>query len=157
MTVASRTFRSTPNRSASETWRAIVELLTQGRDGEVRNELLTVVGEAASIISDRAPKHAPIVITCDGPRTRIYCVYDEDAVESEGEDETMLGYDPLAGKWRVSLPCQEDDLLWIESALRKKSSRIAARDALAGISIDDDDKTPETRTLTLDPKRFLEL
>lgn len=157
MTVASRTFRSTPHRSASETWRAIVELLTQGRDGEVRNELLTVVGEAASIISDRAPKHAPIVITCDGPRTRIYCVYDEDAVESEGEDETMLGYDPLAGKWRVSLPCQEDDLLWIESALRKKSSRIAARDALAGISIDDDDKTPETRTLTLDAKRFLEL
>jgi hypothetical protein len=41
-TVASRTFRSTPHRDALLTWTAIIELLTQGKRGEARNELLAV-------------------------------------------------------------------------------------------------------------------
>lgn len=81
-TVASRTFASTPKRDAAQTWAAIVDLLTQGRSGAARNELLAVSGVVASIIADQAAKEAPIVVTCDGPRTRIYCLYDDDAVES---------------------------------------------------------------------------
>ena len=72
-TVASRSFNSTPQRDAAETWRAIVALLTQGRDGASQDELLAVTGIAASLIADQAPKSAAIVVTCDGPRTRIYC------------------------------------------------------------------------------------
>ena len=47
-TVASRTFASTPKRDAAQTWIAIVDLLTQGRNGPARNELLSVSGVAAS-------------------------------------------------------------------------------------------------------------
>jgi len=36
ITVASRTFRSTPHRDAMQTWRAIVDLLTRGQDGPAR-------------------------------------------------------------------------------------------------------------------------
>jgi hypothetical protein len=101
-TVASRIFASTPKRDAAATWAAIVDLLTQGRAGPARNELLAVSGVAASIIADQAPKDAPIVVTCDGPRTRIYCIYDDDAIEGSDANEGALGFDPLNGDWQVS-------------------------------------------------------
>src|SRR3546814_14772502 len=81
-TVARRTFSSTPQRDAHQTWTAIVDLLTQGNTGAARSDLLAVSGVAASVIADQAPKDAPIVVTCDGPRTRIYCLYDD--ARSEG-------------------------------------------------------------------------
>lgn len=55
-TVASRTFRSTPQRDAHTTWIAIVDLLTQGKTGAARTELMAVAGVAASVIADQAPK-----------------------------------------------------------------------------------------------------
>src|SRR6266567_5295284 len=112
-TVASRTFRSTPHRDAAQTWSAIVDLLTQGRTGDVRNELIAVSGIASSVIADQAPKTAAIVVTCDGPRTRIYCVYDDDALDDSEENEDTLGFDALKGDWRISLPCQAEDLSWV--------------------------------------------
>ena len=77
--LVSRTFTSTPGRDAMATWTAIVDLLTKGRSTSARNELLAVSGVAASVIADHAPKDHAIVVTCDGPRTRIYCIYDDDA------------------------------------------------------------------------------
>jgi len=153
-TVASRTFRSSPHRAAIETWKQIVDLLTQGRAGEARTELLGVSGVAASIIADRAPQDAAIVVTCDGPRTRIYCLYDDDAVEGSDANESPLGFDPLNGDWRVSLPCTTDDLGWVQGALKNHSARVTARD----IKDDVPAKTeaPQSQSLVLDPKGFLE-
>ena len=96
-TVASRTFRSTPGRDALATWTAIVDLLTKGQIGAARTELLAVGGVAASVIADQAPKDAAIVVTCDGPRTRIYCLYDDDAIDGGDANEDALGFDPLKG------------------------------------------------------------
>ena len=154
-TVASRTFRSTPHRDAAQTWSLIVELLTHGRNGQTRNELLAVAGIASSIIADHAPKTAPIVVKCDGPRTRIYCVYDEDAIDDSEENENALGFDPLNGDWCVSLPCQADDLTWVQAALKKHSTRITARDLAVGLSEDEGAEIGKAETLVLDPKGFL--
>src|SRR5689334_14330131 len=96
-TVASRTFRCSPHRAASDTWKAIVELLTQGRAGDARNELEAVGGIVSSIIADRAPKDAAIIVTCEGPRTRVYCIYDEAAIDGSDASEDSLGFDPLNG------------------------------------------------------------
>ena len=154
-TVASRTFRSNPQRDALQTWCAVVDLLTQSRMDAARAELLAVAGTAASIIAEQAPKDAAIVVTCDGPRTRIYCLYDDDAIEGSDANEGTLGFDPLKGNWRVSLPCPADDLDWVQSALKKHSNRITARDRNATISIDDGASTTKSQTLTFDPKGFL--
>lgn len=131
-TVVSRTIRSTPERTASETWQCIVALLTQGSGGTARQELDAVAGIASSLIADQAPGEAPIVITCSGPRTRIYCLYDEDARDGDDAKEDELGFDPLSGEWSVSLPCPTDDLGWVQSALQQHSSRITARDLATG-------------------------
>lgn len=154
-TVVSRTFRSTPFRDAMTTWSAIVELLTRGSTGTARAELLAVGGIASSIIADQAPHNAAIIVTCDGPRTRIYCLYDDDALNGADAKEDALGFDPLAGNWAVSLPCLTDDLSWVQAALKKHSSRITARDAAATIA-EPTSSAAKTQTLVLDPKGFLE-
>jgi hypothetical protein len=154
-TVASRTFKSTPERDAARTWAAIVDLLTQGRSGDARTELLAVAGIAASVIADQAPKDTAITVTCDGPRTRIYCLYEDDAVEGSDANEEALGFDPLKGDWRVSLPCLTDDLAWVQAALKKHSTRITARDLDESVSGMDDATTTKSQALAFDPKGFL--
>jgi hypothetical protein len=154
-TVASRTFASTPKRDAAATWAAIVDLLTQGRSGPARNELLAVSGVAASIIADQAPKEAPIVVTCDGPRTRIYCFYDDDAIEGSDANEDALGFDPLEGDWRVSLACLKDDLSWVQAALKKHSTRITAREPDADVVKAEDASSTQGHALAFDAKGFL--
>ena len=154
-TVASRTFRSSPHRDAAETWNVIVDMLTQGKTGDVRRELLAVAGVASSLIADQTPKSAPIIVTCDGPRTRIYCLYDDDAIDGTDANEDSLGFDPLMGDWKVSLPCQKDDLTWVQGALKEQSIRITARDIDTGIANDDDTSAGKAQSLTLDAKGFL--
>lgn len=133
-TVVRRDFRSVPFRDAMATWTAIVALLTQGQGGDREKELLSVAGIASSLIADQAAKDAPIVATCDGPRTRIYCLYDDESLDDPGSGEAKLGYEPLKGDWRVSLPCPEDDLDWVTKALARLTKRVVARDLAEGIS-----------------------
>ena len=154
-TVARRTFRSTPARDALVTWTAIVDLLTRGTDDSARTELLAVAGIAASVIVDHGPGDAPIVVTCDGPRTRIYCLYDDDAIDGSDANEDPLGFDPLKGDWSVSLPSPADDLSWVQDALKVHSDRITARDPNSPVTKDQSRKATDPQTLVLDRKGFL--
>lgn len=154
-TVARRAFRSTPERGAAATWTAIVDLLTQGQSGEARTELLAVAGVAASIIADHAPGDAAIVVTCDGPRTRIYCLYDDDAIDGSDANEGPLGFDPLKGDWRVSLPCPADDLTWVQGALDQHSDRITARDLEERVGSTKSATSTKGKPLVLNPRGFL--
>ncbi len=158
-TIASRTFRSIPHRSADQTWAAIVDLLTQGRNNNARSELLEVSGIAASIIADKCPQESPIVVICDGPRTRIYCVFDDDAIEDDNGNESPLGFDPLQGGWALSLPCSEEDIDWVRRALATKSNKITARDKDQPFSENGDSTAneSESKTLSIDQKGFLGL
>lgn len=152
-TVVKRTFASVPQRDAASTWRAIVDLLTKGKAGSARDVLLAVTGTVASLIADQAPKDAPIVVTCEGPRTRIYCLYDDAALEGDANEGT-LGHDPLEGDWAVSLPCPADELGWVTDSLKQYSTRITARDQAEGITVDEPTEKA-TSALTLDVKGFL--
>lgn len=153
-TVASRIVRSSPHRDTSVTWEVIVELLTQGKDSAAKAELMEVAGIVSALIAERSPKNSAIVVTCDGPRTRIYCLFDEDAIEGSDAKEDALGYEPLKGDWKVSLPCAADDLEWVQRALKAKSSRITARDLATKLGEDELDKA-SSKALTLNMEAFL--
>lgn len=154
-TVVARTIRSSPHRDTSATWSYIVDLLTQGRDGAARQELLSIEGVAAAIIAERAPNEAAIVVTCDGPRTRIYCCYDEAATTGTDAREDALGFDPLQGQWHISLPCPADDLAWVQRELKKKSQRVTARDMKETLGEDSADVQKAESSVTLDLEAFL--
>lgn len=153
-TVVRRAFKSTPGRDASETWAAIVQILTRGTLGTSRTELEAVAGIASSLIADQAPKDAPITAVCDGPRTRIYCIYGQDAIDGTDVNEEALGFDPLRGDWTLSLPCPSEDLSWVQGALAKHSTRITARELSAAVEQSTAAQS-NSSALTLDPKGFL--
>lgn len=155
-TVARRDFRSVPHRDAAATWAAIVDLLTAGgSDAEKRKELLSVSGVASSAIADQGPRDSPIVVTCDGPRTRIYCSYDDDAMDDSSSNEATLGFDALNGDWQVSLPVAEEDLAWVQAALKKHSNRIVARDKDTGIEVEQKSQATASGALVLDVEGFM--
>jgi hypothetical protein len=152
-TVISRTFRSSPFRNTHDTWMAIVELLTGGKSSDARTALLSVAGVAASCIADQSPRSVPIIVTCGGPRTRIYCLYDDDALEGSDAKESSLGFDALSGDWSVSIPCHKDELSWVVDALAEHSARITARDMSTGLATDE--KAAASSSLVLDVEGFM--
>lgn len=152
-TVSRRTFRSSPHRDAGATWSAIVNLLST-TGSEARAALDDVAGIAASVIADRTCAGSPIVVSCDGPQTRIYCLYDDDAIDGSDANEDTLGYDPLKGEWSVLLPCHSEDLDWVSAALARKGERVIARDA-SSTQRSAPAQPIATSDLALDTKGFL--
>ena len=127
MTVVARRFVSIPQRTAIETWREISRLLAPKQNSDAARELANVSGIASSLIAREAMRSA-IVVYGSGPRVRIYCLYNDDAIEGDDASESSLAFDPTSGNWHISLPCPEEDLAWVQSALAEKSSHISARD-----------------------------
>lgn len=155
-TVVKRVIRGLPHRDSVETWEFIVDLLTQGKGGAKRDELLSVSGVANSIVTEMAPKGAAIVVECKGPRTRIYCLYDEEAIDGSDAKEDALGFDPLEGEWCISLPCPKDDLAWVGRALKAKSTRITARDMASKLGSElDENSNKVAADFSVDTSEFL--
>jgi hypothetical protein len=138
MTIVARRFVSIPERSASATWDAISQLLAPESDSAAAAELRSVAGVAASLIS-REAMTSPIVVWGAGPRVRIYCLYNDDAIEGDDANEMALSFDPTDGEWYMSLACPVEDLSWVQNALKSKSKRITARDM--GTALDSDEES----------------
>jgi hypothetical protein len=148
MTIVARRFVSIPERSASATWDAISQLLAPESDSAAAAELRSVAGVAASLIS-REAMASPIVVWGAGPRVRIYCLYNDDAVEGDDTNETALPFDTTDGEWYMSLPCPAEDLSWVQNALKSKSKRITARDMETVLDSDEEESSRSGATETI--------
>ncbi len=127
MTVVARRIRATPERNALDAWQVIVDLIAP-IDGAARRELLGIEGIASSVISTEAPKDAPIVVRGKGPRVRMYCLYNDEAISGDDASETALADCPTDGEWAMSLPAGAVDVAWVKDALAKKSVRVTVRE-----------------------------
>ena len=148
MTVVARRFVSIPERSASATWSAISQLLAPEPDSAAAAELRSIAGVAASIIS-REAMTSPIVVWGAGPRVRIYCLYNNDAIEGDDANETALSFDPTDGDWYMSLPCPAEDLSWVQNTLKSKSKRITARDMETALDGDEEESSRNSASETV--------
>jgi hypothetical protein len=124
-TVLARRVASTPVRTAAQTWAKIVDMIAPDPNSPARHELAKAAGIACSSISSEATKDAAIVIWGSGPRVRVYCVFDEDAITQENVNEDALPKSPTDGDWKMSIPCLPEDVKW--SAANPGSERISAR------------------------------
>jgi hypothetical protein len=109
MSTIARRIRATPERPATEAWDVIVGLVSEP-GSTAREELASVSGVASCLIADEAPKESPIILVGVGPRLRIYCLYDEDAVTTQDADERALSWNPTGGNWKMWLPAAREDL-----------------------------------------------
>jgi hypothetical protein len=156
MTVVARRIKATPERSASSAWSVIVNLLAPATNSTARSELESVAGIASSLISDEAFKDSPAVVYGNGPRVRLYCLYDEEAISGENVSESAFSFLPTEGDWKISLPCPADDLNWVQGALAKTTSRVTARDLTASVGNDEEGEASQSaQSLTIDVEAFL--
>ena len=121
-----RDISSIPYRSASETWRVIIGLVTGQGSQDVR-QLGDAAGVIGSIIADQHPARRPILIEGVGPQLRIYCRYGMRAVE-EGGAVDGLAWNPTAGDWVMHVPCDPENIGWVEESLAETSPRIKVFD-----------------------------
>lgn len=138
-TVLARRVASTPVRTAADTWARIVEIIAPDPNSPARKELAQVAGTVCASIASEAPKEAPIVVWGGGPRVRVYCVFDEDAITQDGINEDALPKSPTEGDWRMSIPFSVEDVAWSGASLAAASSRVSAR------SVDDEVADEEPR------------
>lgn len=125
--VLARRVASTPVRSAAQTWTKIAEMIAPDPQSAARAELALAMGVACASIASEATKDAAIVVWNAGPRVRIYNAFDEDAITHDGVNEDALPRSPTEGDWRLSIPCQPEDVKWSQTQLAGVSSRISAR------------------------------
>jgi hypothetical protein len=156
MTVVSRKFISVPERTATATWKAISDLLAGDAQSDAGRELAAVSGIACSLIT-REAMTSPIVVFGSGPRVRIYCLYNEDAIEGDDASESALAFNPTAGSWKMSLPCPAEDLEWVQNALLGKSTRITARDMETAVEEVGKDAGSEAAREAVDMEAFFKL
>jgi hypothetical protein len=155
MTVVRRTIRSIPERSAITTWEIIVDLIAPSK-GAARNELESITGIASSLITEETMTKAPIIVYGAGPRLRVYCLFNEDAVTGDKASESSLNFVATDGDWKLSFPATSADLTWVNKALKEKSSRITARDQDESLEESDSDKS-ESKAVKIDKEAFLRL
>src|SRR5262245_44019029 len=105
MSIVARHVASTSARTAVETWAKVTELFVLAVGSAVRKDVDRAVGVACAAIASEVTKDAPIVIWGVGPRVRVYCIFDEDAVTGDGVHEDALTSCPTDGDWKMSIPC----------------------------------------------------
>lgn len=155
MTVVARVFISLPERSATDTWEHIVNLVAPHASSPARRELAAVTGVACSCISDEALADEALVVHGVGPRLRIYALYGDDAVDGERANESALSWVPTDGEWMMSMPCPADDLEWVQKKLAEASARITAR--ALGIAIEDEEAGKRAAATTGDAASGIDL
>jgi hypothetical protein len=142
-TVIRRNVRATPHRTGAETWMFICELLTK-KGTAARSELESVAGIAEQLVCSESPRYAPIVVYGTGPRIRIYCLYDEDALTGDDANEDSLSFDPTDGEWKMSIPAEGDDVSWASAEFKKHSAKTVAREKSE--PLDEDEDKPQAQT-----------
>ncbi|MGH8579704.1 MAG: hypothetical protein ACREVK_06115 [Gammaproteobacteria bacterium] len=154
-TVVARRVASTPKRTAVQTWEKIVEILAPDPNSDARKELAKATGVACASISSEATKDVAIVVWGNGQRVRVYCVFDEDAVTGDGIKEDALSKSPTEGNWKISIPCQPEDVKWNNGKLAAVSSRISARSSEDDLEDDAYQSVSSSHSVTINVEEFL--
>jgi hypothetical protein len=150
-----RRIASTPVRTASQTWTRIIEILAPDPNSAARAELQTASGVARATIASEATREAAIVVWGAGPRVRVFCIFDDDAVTGDNVNEDPLPRSPTTGDWRMSIPCLPEDLPWSSKQLASVSARISARAMDEDIEDERTSAKAVTPALTINLAEFL--
>lgn len=156
MTVIARRFRARPFRTSHVTLEMIRDLICHSNKS-AKAEFDLVAGYVSSLISDEVLKEDPVIVRGNGPRLRIYCVYDEDAISDEEQNEDSLRWDPLSSDWKVYLPCPSEDLDWMRKQVGAKSAKFVVYDRAEGCEIEEDRAEKSTDELLIDAEGFRNL
>lgn len=153
-TVLARRVASTPLRTASQTWAKITEILAPDPASAAHTELRNAAGVAGASIASEATRDAAIVVWGAGPRVRVYCVFDDDAITGDDVSEDPLPRSATDGDWHMSIPCLPEDVAWSSNKLATISDRISARAVDEEVDDADTDSSASAPPMTINLAEF---
>ena len=115
MTAIARRVRSTPVRTATETWKLIAELLTAS-DDTLQAALKEIGNLASMLIAEEHTQANPILLSGCGPQVRIYTLHGTEATDGANLNEQPLTITATDG-WQLLLPATGTDLQLARSVL----------------------------------------
>jgi hypothetical protein len=133
-----RDVSSIPYRSASETWKTIIDLVT-GRGSKYLQQLEDAAGVMGSIITDEHLAACALMLEGVGPQLRIYCRYGMRAVEEGGKVDSLT-WNPTAGDWTMHVPCDTENIDWVKKSLSKSAPRIRVFDIAEADRAEEEEK-----------------
>jgi hypothetical protein len=142
-----RDIASIPKRSAGETWKTIIELIT-GSGTVDKKTLERASSIMETLIADEHPAKKPIVLKGAGSRLVIYLLYGENAMEADLEVD-KLSWNPTAGDWSMTAPSDADDVTWMNNALKDRAPRIKIHDVDAAVE-DEEESASGEQALKID-------
>src|SRR5581483_1508228 len=116
-------------------------------------ELNKLNGVLGQLICSESFVNEPIVVHGGGPRVRMYCVYNDEAVEGDDADERTLTASPTGDGWSISVPCSDEDFDWVAKELGKIGQRATAR--RFGEEIADESEEKSSASANIDMEAFL--
>lgn len=144
-TVIVRKIAAIPVRTSSEAWEVMRNLIAPDAASPARAILDRAAGAVCSAIASEVMADDPVVVHGSGPRVRLYCLYDEDAMSGEDTSEGKLPEVPTKDDWRMSVPVTEEDFKWSAEAIKACAPHITVR--IAGEEVADADPNGnESRT-----------
>lgn len=133
--VTVRRIGSVPERTASQTWYAITDLIAEA-GSTAHASLLQATGIASMLIAEAYTRDAPIVVTpALGSRVRIYTAHGQDASDVIAEETPLAAWPTDDPGWAVSLPCGQADLDYAAAAVAQIPG-VTVRDAALGLALD---------------------
>jgi len=151
MTVSVRKFSASPVRNATEVWNFIVDTISSS--DVIKTELRKVAGVAASIIADGIPSIFPITIIGSGPRLRLYCLYDEDAL-GDDKKEDPLNWKLFDQQWQVFFPVEKADQEWTDKILKGKGNNFFTYVIGEEINTADEQEASQPSQLTINIEKL---
>lgn len=143
-----REIASVPVRSAAETWKAIIALIS-GSGTPDAGTLTAAASIMESLIADEHPATVPITVKGSGDRVVIYCRYNEAALEL-GTDIDPLTWNPTGGSgWKITAPTEEADVPWMNSTLKERAPRISVHDVAKPPADEEETGKAAADTLTI--------
>jgi len=139
-----RDISSIPERSASETWQRIIDLVT-GKGSVDVQQLKAAAGVMGSIITDEHPAARAILLEGSGPQLRIYCSYGMNAIE-QGSKVDSLNWNPTDGDWTMHIPCDAENIDWVKKSLTGTSPRIKVFDVAEDERADDEQQQASAKS-----------
>lgn len=155
MTVITRNFSASPQRTASEVWTVIIETIAANNE-KIQNTLKTISGIASSIIADETPESDAITVIGSGPRLRIYCIYGENAISGENS-ESVLSWNIFESEWQIYFPVRKEDLEWTSRELKQKGANFFAYEVGQKIDTANESVDSKTSQLTINIAKLKEI
>ena len=149
MSVTSRKFAAYPERTSTQTWERITQVLCKD-SSSAKAEFNAVIGGVSSVICTEIPKSSPIIIRGSGPLIRIYCLYSEDAILGLETSEEEVSWNPFREDWKTYIPCAKDEIDLMKKVIENKSDNFKIYDESKKLIFTNNDRSLSESELSID-------